>query len=167
MVLAGESAGSKLEKAKALTSIIDDDKVVETPSPIAEADVEEIKTASTTNVDLANLQNPVYAKFIETTLDENGVLNGITFKNDDKFNFAFDVVDELAKKSPDKTAMLHVENDGTERRFTFADMSRHSNMTANYFKSLGIKKGDKVMLYFSYYDENNEIAYRHSLENLI
>ena len=60
--------------------------------------VEEIKTPSTTNVDLANLQNPVYAKFIETTVDENGVLNGISFKNDDKFNFAFDVVDELAKK---------------------------------------------------------------------
>ena len=108
--------------------------------------VEEIKTPSTTNVDLANLQNPVYEKFIETSLDENGVLNGIKFKNDDKFNFAFDVVDELAKKSPDKTAMLHVENDGTERRFTFSDMSRHSAMTANYFKSLGIKKGDRVML---------------------
>ena len=36
---------AELEKAKALSSIIDDDKVVETPSPIAEADVEEIKTA--------------------------------------------------------------------------------------------------------------------------
>ncbi len=108
--------------------------------------VEEIQTASTTNVDLANLQNPVYAKFIETTLDENGVLNGITFKDDDKFNFAFDVVDEIAKKSPEKTAMLHVDNKGVERRFTFGDMSRHSSMVANYFKSLGIKKGDKVML---------------------
>lgn len=108
--------------------------------------VEEIKTPSTTNVDLANLQNPVYERFIETTVDENGVLNGISFKNDDKFNFAFDIVDELAKKCPDKTAMLHISNDGTERRFTFSDMSRHSAMTANYFKSLGIKKGDRVML---------------------
>ena len=36
---------AELEKAKALASIIDDDKVVETPSPILEADVEEIKTA--------------------------------------------------------------------------------------------------------------------------
>ncbi len=108
--------------------------------------VEEIKTPSVTNVDLANLHNPVYEKFIETTLDENGVLNGIKFKNDDKFNFAFDVVDELAKKSPDKVAMLHISNDGTERRFTFSDMSRHSSMAANYFRSLGIKKGDRVML---------------------
>ena len=108
--------------------------------------VEEIKTPSVTNVDLANLHNPVYEKFIETTLDENGVLNGIKFKNDDKFNFAFDVVDEIAKKSPDKVAMLHISNDGTERRFTFSDMSRHSSMAANYFRSLGIKKGDRVML---------------------
>ena len=108
--------------------------------------VEEIQTASTTNFDLANIENPVAAKFVETTLDENGVLNGISYKNDDKFNFAFDIVDEIAKKSPDKVAMLHVENDGTERTFTFRDMSLNSNKVANYFRSLGIKKGDKVML---------------------
>ena len=108
--------------------------------------VEEIQTASTTNVDLANIKDPIAARFIETTLDENGVLNGINFKNDDKFNFAFDVVDELAKKSPDKVAMLHIENDGTERAFTFKDMSLNSNKAANYFRSLGIKKGDRVML---------------------
>ena len=67
--------------------------------------VEEIKTPSITNVDIANLQNPVYEKFIETTLDENGVLNGITFKDDDKFNFAVDVVDEIAKKIEDETGV--------------------------------------------------------------
>ena len=42
--------------------------------------------------------------------------------------------------------MLHIENDVTERRFSFAELKRHSNLTANYFKSLGIKKGDRVML---------------------
>lgn len=107
---------------------------------------EEIKLSSATNVDLAGLDSPVYERFIDTQTDENGVFSGISFKNDDEFNFAYDVVDELARKIPDKTAMLHVSNEGDVRVFTFEDMRRYSSMTANYFKSLGIKKGDRVML---------------------
>ena len=84
--------------------------------------------------------------FIETTLDENGVFNGITFKNEDKFNFAFDCVDAIAKKNPDKLAMMWVGNDKSERKFTFSDMKKYSAKTANYFESLGIKRGDTVML---------------------
>ena len=85
-------------------------------------------------------------KFIDVKFDDNGVLNGISFKNEDKFNFAFDIVDELAKKEPDKLAMLHVSSDKVERRFTFGDISRLSSKAANYFESLCIGKGDKVML---------------------
>ncbi len=84
--------------------------------------------------------------FIDTTVDENGVFSGITFKNDDKFNFAFDCVDAIAKKSPDKRAMMWVGNDKRERSFTFKDMQKYSAKTANYFESLGIKRGDTVML---------------------
>ena len=85
-------------------------------------------------------------KFIKTTVDENGLLKAIDFVNEDKFNFGFDVVDEIANKDPEKTAMIHIANDKTERVFTFKDMKQASNRCANYFKSLGIKKGDKVML---------------------
>ena len=85
-------------------------------------------------------------KFIETTEDDKGRLTDISFKNEDKFNFAFDVVDAIADKSPDKLAMLHISKDKTERRFTFKDMKKASNQCANYFNSLGIKKGDRVML---------------------
>ncbi len=84
--------------------------------------------------------------FVETVEDENGLLKSISFKNEDTFNFGFDVVDAIARKTPDKLAMLHIANDGTERRFTFRDMKRASNQCANYFRSLGIGKGDKVML---------------------
>ncbi|MBR5479651.1 MAG: AMP-binding protein [Clostridia bacterium] len=84
--------------------------------------------------------------FIESTYDEKGVFNGISFKNDDKFNFAFDCVDAIADKNPDKLAMMWVANDKSDRRFTFADMKKYSAKTANYFESLGIKKGDTVML---------------------
>ncbi|MBQ6625367.1 MAG: AMP-binding protein [Clostridia bacterium] len=90
--------------------------------------------------------NIISENFVETEEDENGYPTKIEFKNEDKFNFAFDIVDGIAKKEPDKLAMLHISNDKTERRFTFNDMKRASNQCANYFKSLGIKKGDKVML---------------------
>ena len=85
-------------------------------------------------------------KFIETEEDPRGCLKKISFKNADSFNFGFDIVDELAKKSPDKPAMIHLDKHMVERRFTFKQMKTESARTANYFKSLGIKKGDRVML---------------------
>ena len=87
----------------------------------------------------------VYHKFITPTV-ENGQLTKIAFQNEEKFNFAFDVVDTLGRSKPEKLAMLHIAEDGTERRFTFQDMKKESARAANYFKSLGIKRGDRVML---------------------
>lgn len=87
-----------------------------------------------------------YHKFIDVITDEDGTPTSIKFKNEDKFNFAFDLVDALAEREPSKLAMLHVSKDKIERRFTFLDIKKESNRCANYFKSLGIKKGDKVML---------------------
>ncbi len=98
------------------------------------------------NTDLAGIKNPVAARFIETTLHENGSLSAISFHDEDKFNFAFDVVDKLAEKCPEKTALMYVDNDFNDRKFTFGDIAREVNRTANYFVSLGIKRGDKVML---------------------
>ncbi|MGN0444572.1 MAG: AMP-binding protein [Acutalibacteraceae bacterium] len=88
----------------------------------------------------------IYQKYIDVVENEKGTPVSITFKNTEKFNFAFDLVDELAKREPDKLAMLYVARDKTEKRLTFKDMQKASNQCANYFKSLGIKKGDKVML---------------------
>lgn len=99
-----------------------------------------------TNFDLANVQNPVIDKFVQTETDENGALSKITFTNEETFNFGFDIVDKLAEKTPDKTALIYVSDDMEEKRFTFAEMKKYSNMTANYFLSKGIKKGDTVML---------------------
>ena len=87
----------------------------------------------------------IYNDFIIPT-EENGVLTKIAFKNEEKFNFAFDIVDELGTRKPEKLAMLHVSENGEERRLTFSDMKKESSRAANYFKSLGIKRGDRVML---------------------
>lgn len=85
-------------------------------------------------------------KYVLTAKDENGLLQDIKFQNDENFNFAYDVVDVLGKTKPDKLAMLHISNDGKERRITFKDMMVYSNKAANYFRYLGIKRGDRVML---------------------
>ena len=88
----------------------------------------------------------VCKRFLDAAEDENGVLQSLSFPNADQFNFAFDCVDAIAAKYPQKLAMLHLDKNKNERRFTFEDMSRASSRAANYFKALGIKKGDRVML---------------------
>ncbi len=88
----------------------------------------------------------VYRKYVDIVKNDKGTPISIKFKNTDKFNFAFDVVDEMANKNPNKLAMLHIDRNETERRFTFLDMKKESARCANYFSSLGIKKGDRVML---------------------
>ena len=92
------------------------------------------------------MENKFVEKYMSVVENERGELVSISFKNDDKFNFAYDVVDELAKESPNKLAMLFLSRKQEERRFSFKEMSDYSSKAANYFKSLGIKKGDKVML---------------------
>ena len=67
-------------------------------------------------------------------------------KYDDDFNFGFDVVDKYAEIDPNKIALIWTNDDEEKHTFTFKDMKEYSNRTANLFKSLGIKKGDCVML---------------------
>ena len=85
-------------------------------------------------------------KFIHTQEDDRGALLGTTFEGAEEYNFAFDTVDAIARRSPDKLAMVHIANDMTERRFTFKDIKDASSQAANYFSSLGITRGDRVML---------------------
>ena len=84
--------------------------------------------------------------FIHCSETPDGTPTDITFTNADKYNFAFDTVDRIARTYPDKLALLHISEDMTERRFSYSDIKRASSQTANYFKSLGIKRGDRVML---------------------
>lgn len=92
---------------------------------------------------------PRKKEIIESYVDvheKNGILQDISFKNDENFNFAFDIVDAIAEKEPDRRALIHISKDGRERIYTFADVKRHSARVANYLCFLGIEKGDHVML---------------------
>jgi acetyl-CoA synthetase len=64
----------------------------------------------------------------------------------ENFNFAYDVVDEIAQSTPDKRAMVWCDDEEDEKVFSFAEMKSYSDKAANFFKSIGIKKGDPVML---------------------
>jgi acetyl-CoA synthetase len=88
----------------------------------------------------------IWENYVSPVEDENGQLLSISFKNQQNFNFAYDVVEALAAKNPDKLAMLHIDREKNERRFTFGEISRLSSRAANYFRSLGIKKGDRLLL---------------------
>lgn len=114
--------------------------------PIPDYESKEPINAKVINVSSKDKKERVYKKFIDVKTDENGTPTKIKFKNTEKFNFAYDIVDGIAEREPDKLAMLHISVDKTERRFTFSDMKKESNRCANYFKSLGIKRGDRVML---------------------
>ena len=93
----------------------------------------------------AVLKNSIYEKFIDIE-EDNGCLKRLSFNNVESFNFAFDVMDVLGRECPKQIAMLHVDKKGKETKLTFSDIMRLSNKTANYLKSEGIKKGDRVML---------------------
>ena len=107
---------------------------------VAEAEIRDSLVMASKAEDL------VCEKFVHAGVGEDGTLKRIEFTGEDQFNFAFDVVDALADKYPDKLAMLHLDKHKQERKFTFKDMKRLSAQAANYFKSLGVKKGDRVML---------------------
>ena len=88
----------------------------------------------------------VHAKYFDIEENPNGSLCSISVRNDETFNFAYDVVDEIAQKDPDKLCMLWVDCERNEERFSFEQMREKSVRAANYFKNLGIGKGDRVML---------------------
>jgi acetyl-CoA synthetase len=64
----------------------------------------------------------------------------------ENFNFAYDIVDEWAKTNPDKPALNWVNDQGEHRCFTFREIKEQSDAAASYFQSIGIGRGDMVML---------------------
>lgn len=94
----------------------------------------------------------IYEKFIGRTRESLETLSlnearkeyKITYEDD--FNFAYDVIDVLGTTKPDKEALYYLSSTKEEKRFSFKDMMNYSNKVANYFTSLGIKKGDRVLL---------------------
>jgi acetyl-CoA synthetase len=62
------------------------------------------------------------------------------------FNFGFDVIDVWARKDRNKLAMIWVNQQGVEKKFTFWDMMRLSNQVVNILIKYGVAKGDRVLI---------------------
>ncbi len=88
----------------------------------------------------------LYERFCDESFDKHGVLKTFRPIYEENFNFAYDVVDEIARLEPNRRAMIWCNDQGDEKIFTFDDMRRYSNKAANLFRAHGIQKGDKVML---------------------
>jgi len=64
----------------------------------------------------------------------------------ERFNFAYDVVDRFARECPEQRALVWCDDKGDEACFTFAAIAEQSTRAANFFRALGIRRGDPVML---------------------
>ena len=91
---------------------------------------------------------PLYEKYVPTTEFKSyqDFCDGFTINVPENFNYAYDVVDDLAAREPDRLALLWISNAGEERRLSFGELKQKSDKAANFFKRQGIEKGDKVML---------------------
>jgi acetyl-CoA synthetase len=61
------------------------------------------------------------------------------------FNWALDWFDVIAEGN-DEPALWIVEEDGTEERLSFADLSRRSNQVANWLRAQGVRRGDRLIV---------------------
>lgn len=85
-------------------------------------------------------------RYVEETYDDHGILERFRLHYPENFNFGYDVVDDIADNDPQRPAMVWCNPEGEEHVFTFADMKRWSDKTANYLAAQGIGKGDMVMV---------------------
>ncbi len=92
--------------------------------------------------------NPILRRFLRQTSfnSEEDYRQNLEFIVPKGFNFAYDVVDAWAESSPQKLALLWTNDENAERRLTFSDLKRESDQAASYLRSLGIGRGDMVML---------------------
>ncbi len=88
----------------------------------------------------------LHKQFCTEEFDEYGVISKFEIHCPDHFNFAYDVVDVIAAEEPNRRAMTWCNEAGDERVFSFGDMKKYSDKTANMLVKHGIKKGDKVLL---------------------
>lgn len=85
-------------------------------------------------------------RYVEETYAKDKTLQSFSLHYPDTFNFGYDIVDDIAVNDPTRRAMIWCNPEGEEHVFTFADMKTWSDKTANFLKSLGIGKGDMVMV---------------------
>ena len=88
----------------------------------------------------------LHQKFCRESFNEDGVIQHFEPVYDEHFNFAYDVIDEIARNEPERRAMVWCNVAGEQRSFTFGEISEYASRAAALFKEQGICRGDRVML---------------------
>ncbi|GHU87612.1 acetyl-CoA synthetase [Clostridia bacterium] len=95
----------------------------------------------------------LYEKFVTRGRDDFATLEDLNRNYKvlapEHFNFAYDCLDVLAAETPDARALLWIGNDQEEKTFSFSDIAKLSNKCANWLTSVGVKRGDRVLLIMS------------------
>ncbi|XVO89453.1 AMP-binding protein [Pseudomonas palleroniana] len=63
----------------------------------------------------------------------------------DAFNWALDYFDAMAEGNS-ADALWIVEEDGSEQRYSFQQLSARSNQVANHLRALGVRRGERILL---------------------
>ena len=102
---------------------------------------------SVENQKLERYSSDMFMKYVKNIeYDIKGNVKKLEFSAKEDFNFAYDVIDQIALETPDKLAIIWVNDKGEEKRITFGELKIETDKTASFLKSLGIKKGDAVMV---------------------
>lgn len=78
--------------------------------------------------------------------DNEDYTRNLQFIVPENFNFAYDVMDRWTAEAPDDKAIMWVSETGEEKEITFLQLKEESDRAASYLMSLGIGRGDMVML---------------------
>lgn len=88
----------------------------------------------------------LYRNYLTETISDTGVVTDYQLHVPGPFNFAYDVIDAIAAAEPNRRAMFWINEAGDQATFSFSDFKVQSDRAAAFFTSLGIQKGDRVML---------------------
>ncbi|WP_435186867.1 AMP-binding protein [Streptomyces sp. bgisy126] len=82
---------------------------------------------------------------LEHREDYAAAYEGFAWPRPERFNWALEWFDVVAEGN-DRTALHIVEEDGSETKVSFAEMSARSNRVANRLRSLGVRAGDRIIV---------------------
>ena len=93
-------------------------------------------------------ENPILKRYLKQTsfVSEEDFRENFKLLIPKNFNFAYDVVDAWAEETPNKTALIWTNDEGEECRLSFSDLKKESDQAASYLHTIGINRGDMVML---------------------